>query len=269
MAGGKRVALVTGASAGIGRACAERLAAAGWVVVGASRRGTAAQGWPSLVMDVDDDTSVCDGVAGLIQAHGRVDALVVAAGWGLAGAVEHTTVGEAKSQLETNFWGAVRTVQAVMPIMRRQGAGRIVLMSSIGGLIGIPFQAFYSASKFALEGMAEAMAYEVEPFGIFLTLVEPGNFATDFTASRRMAAAADADGTYREALRKAVAVMEHDEANGAAPAQVAATVQKVLESGHPPRRVSAGKAGERIGLLAKRILPFRVFQAAAKRSLGV
>jgi NAD(P)-dependent dehydrogenase (short-subunit alcohol dehydrogenase family) len=155
-----RSVLITGASAGIGRACAEVLHAAGWAVTGASRRGVAPAGCTALVMDVDDDESVRAGVAGMLAQRGRIDALVAAAGWGLAGAVEQCTVDEAKAQLETNFWGCVRVVQQVLPAMRARGGGRIVLVSSIGGLIGIPFQAFYTASKFALEGFGEALAYE-------------------------------------------------------------------------------------------------------------
>lgn len=219
-------------------------------------------------MDVDDDDSVRAGVAGVLAAGGRIDALVAAAGWGLAGAVEHCPIEEAKAQLETNFWGCVRVVQRVLPAMRAQGGGRIVLMSSVGGVIGIPFQAFYSASKFALEGFGEALAYEVAPFGVHVTLVEPGNVRTDFTASRRMAQAAS-DPVYDAALTKAVGVMENDEANGVPAADVAAVVRRVLESRRPPRRVSAGKASERVGLLAKRLLPYRAFEAAAKGSLGV
>jgi NAD(P)-dependent dehydrogenase (short-subunit alcohol dehydrogenase family) len=190
MADSGRVALVTGASAGIGRACADRLAAAGWAVTGASRRGTGGTGgtWAGLVMDVDSDDPVRAGAAGLIEREGAIDALVAAAGWGVAGAAEYTTIAEAKAQFETNFWGCVRVVQAVLPQMRQQERGRIVLISSIGGVIGIPFQAYYSASKFALEGFAEALSYEVAPFGVQVTLVQPGNIATDFTASRLLAA---------------------------------------------------------------------------------
>lgn len=263
-----RVALVTGASAGLGRACADRLAAAGWHVAGASRRGTGAAGWAGLVMDVDDDTSVHDGVARLAAEQGHIDALVAAAGWGIAGAVEDTTIAEAKAQLETNFWGCVRVVRAVLPQMRERRSGRIVLLSSLGGVIGIPFQAYYTASKFALEGWAEALAYEVAPFGVSVTLIQPGNFATDFTASRKMAAASG-QGDYAAATTRAVAAMERDERNGAPPADVAAVVQRVLETRRPPRRVPVGKLAERAGVFAKRILPFRVFEAAAKGSLGV
>jgi NAD(P)-dependent dehydrogenase (short-subunit alcohol dehydrogenase family) len=269
MSQSSRVVLVTGASAGIGRACADRLASAGWTVAGASRRGTGAAGWQGLVMNVDDDKAVADGVAGVLAEHGRIDALVAAAGWGVAGAVEHTSVAEAKAQVETNFWGCVRVVQAVLPPMRAQGGGRIVLLSSIGGVLGIPFQAFYSASKFALEGLGEALAYEVTPFGIEVTLVQPGNIATDFTASRQTAAAAEGDEVYAVALAKAVTTMERDEINGAPAADVAVVVQRVLDARRPPRRVSVGKRAERAGLLAKRVLPFRVFEAAARSSLGV
>src|SRR5580692_12218651 len=265
MSDGARRALVTGASAGIGRACAEELHAAGWAVTGASRRGTTSGGWAGLVMDVDDDDSVRSGVAGMLAAGGgRIAALVACAGWGLAGAVEQCTIGEAKAQLETNFWGCVRVLQQVLPAMRAQGGGRVVLMSSIGGVIGIPFQAFYTASKFAVEGLGEALAYEVAPLGVQVTLVEPGNVKTDFTASRQLARAADGDPVYGAALTKAVGLMERDEANCVPTADVAAVVRRVLESRRPPRRVSVGKAGERAGLLAKRLLPFRAFEAAAK-----
>jgi NAD(P)-dependent dehydrogenase (short-subunit alcohol dehydrogenase family) len=269
MAAAARVAVVTGASAGIGKACADGLAATGWKVTGASRRGSGGRDWTGLVMNVDDDDAVQSGIGGVIERDGRIDALVAAAGWGVAGAGECTPIAEAKAQLETNFWGCVRVVQAVLPHMRAQGGGRIVLISSIGGVIGIPFQAYYSASKFALEGFAEAIAYEVAPFGVHVTLVQPGNFATDFTASRVFAESGPAAAAYSAAMRKAVSLMERDEANGAPAAQVAATLQRVLAASRPPRRVSVGKTAERAGLVAKRVLPFRVFEAAAKGSLGV
>lgn len=259
-----KVALITGASAGIGYATTEALAADGWSVVGASRRGSTG-GSEGLIMDVDDDASVSEGVQGIVERHGSIDALITCAGWGVAGAAEVTPLEVAKAQFETNFWGSVRVVQAVLPGMRTRRAGHIVLVSSIGGALGLPFQAFYSASKFALEGFGEALAYEVAPFGIQVTLLQPGNVRTEFTERRQTL---PADG-YDPAQSKAIGVMERDEKNGVPPEKVAAAVRKALASRHPPRRMVVGRVSETIGVVAKRALPFRLFEAAAKGSLGV
>ena len=204
-----------------------------------------------------------------MSEHGRLDAVVACAGWGLAGAAEQTPMADAKDQMETNFWGAVRVVQQALPVMRRQGRGRVVLISSIGGIVGIPFQSFYSASKFAMEGYGESLAYEVAPFGIQVTLVEPGNVRTDFTAatgatSRRPTATTPTGA----AAAKALGTMAEDEADGVPPDDVAACPAGAR--GHaPPRRVSVGKLDERIGIMGKRLLPYRLFERAAKGSLGV
>ena len=260
------VVFITGASAGIGRVCADRLASTGWTVVGGSIRGSCGTGWQGVTVDVDDDASVAGTVGDIVAEHGRLDAVVAAAGWGVAGPAELTPIADAKRQLETNFWGVVRVVNAALPVMRERGGGRIVIMSSIGGVIGIPFQAFYSASKFALEGYGEALGYEVAPYGVHVTLVQPGNFKTDFTASRLKLTDV---GPYAAATAKAVELMERDEVNGADPADVAACVEKALTSRRPPRRVSVGKAGERVGIVAKRLLPFGLFEKAASSALGV
>jgi len=261
------VVLVTGASAGIGAAVGVRLQRAGWTVVGASRRATAPAGCEAVAMDVDDTEAVRVGVAGVLDRFGRLDAVVAAAGFGIAGAFETTPLDRAEAQLNTNLWGAVRVAQAALPALRDQ-RGRLVFVGSIGGVIGLPFQAFYSASKFALEGVAEALAYEVEPFGVQVTVVEPGNVATEFTARRQITGAGAAD-PYLAAAAKAIGKMAADEAAGAEPDAVAAAVEKVLLARRAPRRVSVGKAGERVGLVAKRLLPYRAFEAAAKSSLGV
>jgi NAD(P)-dependent dehydrogenase (short-subunit alcohol dehydrogenase family) len=263
------VVLITGASSGIGQACADRLQARGWTVVGASRRGTGTGGWDAATMDVDSDESVASGLSGVVAEHGRLGAVVTCAGWGLAGAVEDTPLAEARQQLETNFWGTVRVVQGALPVMRRQGGGRVVLMSSIGGVVGIPFQAFYTASKFALEGYGEALSYEVARFGIEVTLVQPGNVRTGFTAARRDVVPAGGDTAYADAVARAVGKMAEDEAGGVDPDDVAAVVQRVLEARRPPRRASVGRLDERVGIIGKRLLPYRLFERAAKGSLGV
>ena len=264
----KQVILVTGASAGIGRECADRLQRSNTTVVAASRRAIATGPWNGLVMDVDSDESVRQGIKSILEQHGRLDAVIACAGWGMAGAVEDTPIGDAKALFETNFWGCVRVVQAALPIFRRQGNGRVILMSSIAGIIGLPYQGFYSASKFALEGYAEALAYEVKPFNIHVTLVEPGNFKTDFTANRRVVPVSG-DDAYTPARDKAIAVMVNEEVNGADPRNIATLVAKLLKSPKPPRRASVGKLDERIGILGKRLIPYRIFERAAKASLGI
>jgi NAD(P)-dependent dehydrogenase (short-subunit alcohol dehydrogenase family) len=259
--------LVTGASTGIGRACADLLSTRGYTIIGASRRPPSGVAWSAIEMDVDDDASVEVGVEKTLSEHGGFDAVVTCAGWGLAGAVEQTPLSDAKAQFETNFFGTVRVIRASLPALRER-KGRIVLMSSIGGVIGLPFQSYYSASKFALEGWAEALAWEVKPLGVHVTLVEPGNFRTEFTGSRRTVETSG-DDPYERACTKAVSVMEHDELEGADPSAVAKRVEKVLTTRRPPRRLSVGPMGERIGPLAKRLLPYRAFEAASASSLGI
>jgi len=262
----RNVCLVTGASSGIGRACADRLAAAGWTVVGASRRVPTSVAWQPLTLDVD--AGVSDGIAQVLDQHGRIDALVTAAGFGLSGPVETTPLEQARAQMETNFWGTVRVVREVLPHMREHGGGRVVLIGSLGGLIGLPFQAYYSASKYALEGFGEALAYEVAPFGIAVTLVEPGNAATRFTDNRRRSDP-DPDSPYAAANDKAVTTMEGDERAGVPAERVAAAVAKVLTARRPPRRVTVGTADERLGAFAKRLLPHPVFERLARGPLGL
>jgi NAD(P)-dependent dehydrogenase (short-subunit alcohol dehydrogenase family) len=263
-----KVVLITGASSGLGLACADHLAARGWRVVGASRRGTSPAPWHPLVMDVDDDASVNDGVATVVEQYGRLDAVVANAGWGLAGAVERTPVSDVKDQFETNFFGVVRVVRAALPHLRAGGGGHVVITGSIAGVVGLPFQAFYSATKFALDGYAEALGYEVAPFNVQVTLVQPGNFRTGFTANRRDVPA-DPASPYAAAEAKAIALMERDELGGADPLDAAKVVERILNSRRPPRRVSVGKWDERIGVIAKRVIPFRIFERAARSSLGV
>ena len=262
-----RVVLVTGASSGIGRACADRLADAGWTVVGASRRGTAGSAWRGLSVDVDVDREVTSAVADVLAREGRLDAIVTAAGWGLAGAVEEASSEEVRAQFETNFLGVDRVVRAALPHLRDH-RGRIVIVGSLGGVIGLPFQAYYSATKFALEGYAEALAGELRPFGVSVSVIEPGNFRTGFTAQRRRSRPLDGD-PYEAARTRALETMARDEASGRAPTAVGARVAALLEVRRPPLRTSVGPADERVGVLAKRLLPYRVFARAARKSLGL
>jgi len=265
---GKPVSLITGASSGFGEACARHLAARDYRVFGTSRRASFdAPGRPGpqsahyrmIPMDVRDTASVQRGIDFVLQETGRIDAVVCNAGYGIAGAVEDTTVEEAQRQLDTNFFGVWRVCRAAMPPMRRRGGGYLVIISSLAGLMGIPFQAAYSASKFALEGMAEALRMEVKPWNIHVVLIEPGDFQTGFTRNRAQTAAAP-HSVYAATFRQSLAVMEEDERRGPPPEQVARLLEYIIKHPSPRLRYTVGSPGQRSGALLKRLLPGRLFE---------
>ncbi len=226
-----KVILVTGASSGIGAAIAARLAKAGHTVFGTSRKAGAtppAQGVQMLAMDVRREDSIAQAVAQLVKSAGRIDVLVNNAGFGIAAAVEDTRPDDMMRQLDTNFLGPLRVCQAVLPAMRKQGAGRIVQISSLAARIGIPFQGAYSASKSALEGMTEALSMEVKPFGIAVVLIEPGDTKSNFTAAREWTAAAKSNAAYGARAKHAIEVMEKSEQAGPPADKVARIVERAI-----------------------------------------
>jgi NAD(P)-dependent dehydrogenase (short-subunit alcohol dehydrogenase family) len=263
-----RVVLITGASSGIGAACASRLAAAGHRVFGTTRGAPSAEprGIEWLTLDVRDAASVTSGVAHALAAAGRIDVLVNNAGNGLAGAVEDTTPEDLVRQLDTNLLGPLRLVRAVVPHMRERGAGRIVQISSLAGRIGVPFQGAYSASKFALEGLSEALALELRPFGIDVVLVQPGDVRSGFGAARAWTETARTNGLYRERAARAVAAMERAERTGPPPERVAHLVARIVAARRPRLRYVCATPLERSALLLQRLLPGRVFEAIVRAS---
>jgi NAD(P)-dependent dehydrogenase (short-subunit alcohol dehydrogenase family) len=268
-----KVVLVTGASTGIGKCCAEHLASRGYRVFGTSRKpslAAASAPAPEMIpMDVDDDVSVTAGVQTVLERAGRIDAVVNNAGWGLMGAVEDTAVEEARAQLETNFFGVLRVCREVLPVMRKQGSGHVVNISSLGGVVGLPFSSMYSASKFALEGMSEALRLEVWRFGIRVVLIEPGDFRSNFTAARRMTKASATSPAYREAVQLALAKQEKEERNGPLPDSIARLVERILRNNSPRVRYSVGMLSQRIVVPCKRFLPQRVFEWMFCKVMGI
>lgn len=210
-------------------------------------------------MDVDDDASVAAGVRQVIEAAGRIDVLVNNAGIGVAGSVEDTSIEEAKRQLETNFFGVVRATQAVLPHMREQGHGKIVNVSSIGGLVSLPFQAFYSASKFAIEAFTEALRLELRPFGIQVCCIEPGDFRTAMTDKRIFTRNADSE-AYGEQMRTTIDAYAHDERNGADPELVARLIERIVAERNPKVRYLVGKRDQKAAALLKRVIPSTLFE---------
>ncbi len=264
-----RVVLITGASSGIGQACAVHLAASGWRVFGTSRKDTAtADGVTMLRMDVDDEASVNQCVAEVYERARRIDAVVNNAGYSLIGSIEDTSIEEAKAQFETNFFGALRVCRAVLPIMRQQKRGHIVNISSLAGVFGLPFGGHYSASKFALEGMSEALRYETRRFGIQVALVEPGDFNTAITASRRVAAAAITNEAYRERFAEMSRKQEQEEQNGSPPEPIARLVERILNDPRPKLRYPIGKPSQTMVVPLRRWLTQRAFDWLAFRLMG-
>jgi NAD(P)-dependent dehydrogenase (short-subunit alcohol dehydrogenase family) len=257
-----KVILITGASAGIGAATAARLSRAGARVFGTSRNPAVSQpGVTMLQMDVRDAQSVAACVDAVIAQAGRIDALVNNAGYGIAASVEDTSIEDMTRQLDTNFLGPLRVIQAVLPHMRAQGSGRIVQISSLAARIGIPFQGAYSASKSALSGMSEALSIELAPFGIAVVMIEPGDTKTNFTAMREWTEKAKKSDVYGARARHAVAVMEKSEQKGTPADKVARLVETALTVGKPKLRYVSASATERAALVLQRVLPGRAFEA--------
>lgn len=263
------VVLVTGAASGLGRASVEHLGRRGYRVFGADRSEATIPGVTTIVCDVDDDESVAGAVARVVDLAGRIDVLVNDAGFGIAGSVDDTSIEEARAQMETNFFGVFRMTRAVLPVMRRQGEGRIVNVSSLGGLIALPFQGVYSAAKFAVEGLSEALRHEVRPFGIDVVLVEPADFRTGFTSSRRRVEAADARSPYADAFERALVVIEEDERTGSDPAMVARLLERVIQTEHPRLRYTVGAFDERLAAWLRRVMPGVAFEPIVRRHYRV
>lgn len=260
-----RVVLITGASSGIGKACAQYLQSRGYRVYGTSRRVTEAgaagpDGVRMVAMDVTSEASVQAAITLILAREGRIDVVVNNAGYGIAGAVEDTTLDEARAQLDTNFFGVLRVCRAVLPVLRAQGRGYLINISSIGGLIAIPFQGLYSASKFAVEGLSESLRAEVGPYGVRVVMIEPGDFHTGFTDQRQSVAAA-ATSVYHARYRTALGVMEADETGGATPDAIARLLERIINMRSPKLRYLAGPFMQKLGVLVlKRLLPQRWFE---------
>ena len=204
-----QVALVTGASSGIGQATARELAAAGFRVFGGSRTAPAGRGTgvEHVALDVRDDASVRDCVGHVLRAAGRIDVLVNNAGYLCAGAIEEVPVAEAKAQFATNYFGVARMTAAVLPGMRERRAAHIITISSLTGLVAVPFWGHYNASKFAVEALMETLRHEARPFGIRVALVEPGPITTPFY-TRPQPAGIDAYAGSRGRVFAAIAELE-------------------------------------------------------------
>jgi NADP-dependent 3-hydroxy acid dehydrogenase YdfG len=253
-----KTVLITGASSGIGKCTAAYLAAKGYQVYGTSRHPESCQEIKNgfmIPMDVRDTASVKDAIAHIVKKEGHIDILVNNAGFGIGGTVEDTSTEMAKALFDTNFFGLYRVLQEVLPVMRQQPEGLIINMSSIGGIIGLPCQGIYSASKFAVEGLSEALYKELSLSAIKVVLIEPGDFKTEFAANRQnVKAKHNADN-----FQRTMDVIAHDEQNGQPPLKIAYLIERIINTPRPRLRYAVGAPDQKLSIVLKKILPNRWF----------
>jgi NAD(P)-dependent dehydrogenase (short-subunit alcohol dehydrogenase family) len=265
----RRTALVTGASSGIGQATAERLARAGYKVYGTSRRGGQAgrQSFEMLPLDVTSDESVEAAVKQVIELEGRIDLLVNNAGFGVSPAgADESSIEQAQSIFDTNFFGTVRMTRAVLPYMRRQGGGRIINIGSVLGFLPMPYMALYVATKHALEGYSESLDHEFRTRGIRVSIIEPAYTKTQFEAN-----SLEADSKldeYREIRAALVQRIRELVEGGDDPGVVADTVLKAALAARPKLRYAAGGLASRLQLM-RRFAPAGLMDAGVRKDLRI
>src|SRR4051812_4049192 len=260
-----RVALVTGASVGIGEAAARALLGAGFTVYGTSRRAAAGEtrgGVVFLPLDVTDDVSVDRAVREVLERSGRIDVLVNNAGIGSSGASEESSVAQDRTVFDVNLFGLIRMTKAVLPHMRAQESGRVINMSSVGGFAPQPFMASYVASKHAVEGYSESVDHEVRERGVRILLVEPFNTSTSFDVS--VVRGENPLPIYERGRHTFEAILAEGMATGNDPAVIAKGIVAAATDPRPKLRYPAGSGAGRVSML-RRLVPARIFDKQIRK----
>ena len=258
---------VTGASSGLGLHTALQLRKDGWTVIAGARsfrEGTAEDGTIRLPLDVTREESVVEFCRKAAETA-LPDALVQCAGMLVLGSCEETDTEEFRKVMDTNYLGMVRMNRQVLPLMRKRGGGKIVMFSSINGLMGIPFQSAYTASKHAIEGYAECLALEVKPFGIQVMLVEPGDHRSGSDKYRPHAAAMTDRSPYAAAYDSATKQIHHDETNGSDPDVLGRKITKILDRNRIPFRKRIASADQHLAVYIHRFLGARINGAVLRK----
>lgn len=271
-----KVALVTGASSGIGESTARKLQSLGYTVYGAARRTDrlqelAADGIRPLGMDVTDEQALTDGVAKILADTGRVDVLVNNAGYGFYGAIEDVDIAEARRQFEVNVFGAMNLTRLVLPHMREHKSGTIVNITSMGGKIYTPLGGWYHGTKFALEALSDCLRLELAPLGIDVVVIEPGGIATEWggIAADHLETTSTSGPYRRQAEAVAKTLRSEGDANrNSPPSAVAEAIGEAVTARRPKTRYAVG-FGARPLIAARKILSDRQFDALITRASGV
>ena len=254
-----KVIIITGASSGFGKITAERLAKHGHTVYGICRRSMQHESIKYIQLDVRDKEAIALNIKEIHDKEGHIDVLINNAGMGIGGSLEMATQEELETQMNVNFMGCVNMCQKVLPYMRKQRHGKIINLSSIGGIMGLPYQGFYSASKFAIEGFSEALSAEVKGFGIKVSMVEPGDFATNFTASRKNSEATMNDPDYGPIFKRSLGLIEKEENGGLKPEVLARKIEKIVNAKHPRLRYVVANLEQWFSVVLKRLIPGNLF----------
>lgn len=258
----KKIILITGVSSGIGKCCADELTRHGHTVYGISRKPQLSK-FPNLHFiscDVTDRESVQTAINKIIQQEGRIDVLMNNAGAGIVGALDHITKEEFDFQMKVNLEGVINMCCQVIPIFRKQRSGMVINVSSVGGVMGLPFQGLYSASKFAIEGYSEALRLELHSFNIKVKLIEPGDFNTGFTGNRVISHATLNDPDYKDQFECTLKIIENNENSGSNPSKIAKLVLRMVNKESNKFRYPVGNIIERLSIFVKRIVPGRLYQ---------
>jgi short-subunit dehydrogenase len=252
-----KVIFIAGASGGFGKAFVYRLVRSGFQVFGTSRRPDKTKfnnlkeykgNFQIVEMDINSSLSVKSAIDHVLKTVNHIDVLINSAGYSIAGSIEDTTIKEAQQIFDTNFFGIHRVCRQVIPVMREQGEGRIINIGSLIGLVGIPFQGFYAATKYALEGYTEALRLELEAFNIKVSLVEPGDFNTPLTDHRVIVRHCQQDSIYWQRFSNTIQEVEKSERKGESPDKLAELIERIIQSNNPRLRYRIGPSSTIIGL---------------------
>jgi short-subunit dehydrogenase len=267
----KKIILITGISSGFGKQTAELLSEKGHVVYGTVRKENPSATKVNVIkMDLMDHGSIDRAVETVLKKEGKIDILINNAGMHTGGPVETSSIENIKLQMDTNFLGMVYLTKLVLPTMRNQGGGLIINFSSIGGLMGLPFQGYYSASKFAIEGISEVLRMELKQFNIKVVVINPGDFHTSNSANRRnfLAPTGPTD-PYGDQFKKTLNKIEKDEGKGWAPEVLAKQIVKIVESKNPKQRYIIASFEQKLSCYLKRILPESLFRKIIEDYYGI
>ena len=256
-----KVVLITGASSGIGKAIGEFLNQKGFTVIGTSRNSIKYPNSKFQLIDLDvrDSNSIEKAINKTIEIAGRIDVLINNAGVGITGPLEEILTSEIRNNFEINLFGPIEVMKAVLPHMRSQKSGLIINITSIAGYMGLPFRGIYSASKGALELITEALRMEVKSFGIHITNIAPGDFATNI-ATGRFHAPLISDSAYAKTYGKSLETMDEHVDSGSNPQQMAEAVYKIITTEHPRIHYKVGAFMQKFSIVLKRILPDKIYE---------